>query len=134
MNIVILIGNLTKDNELKMVNTNMSVLKNTMAVQRPFKNKDGQYDADFINITAFGQTAEYLHKYSNKGTKVAVHGRWQHSSYETNDGKRYIDEVIVEKAMVLNYQQKEVETKEVKTDDFFASTKKFNLHDDDLPF
>lgn len=133
MNIVILIGNLTKDNEVKMINEGMPVLKNAIAVQRQFKNKNGEYDADFINFTAFGQTAEYLGKYSNKGTKIAVHGRWQRSSYETNDGRRYIDEMIVEKAMVLSFEPKQ-EQKEVKTDDFFASSKMLDVKEDDLPF
>lgn len=135
MNVVILIGNLTKDNEVKMINEGMAVLKNTIAVQRQFKNKNGEYDADFINFTAFGQTAEYLGKYSNKGTKIAVCGRWQHSSYETNDGKRYVDEVIIEKAMVLSFQEKKEEaTTTPTTDDFFASSKNFNIKEDDLPF
>jgi single-strand DNA-binding protein len=134
MNIVILVGNLTKDNELKMINANTSVLKNTVAVQRAFKNANGGYDADFINITAFGTTAEYLSKYSQKGTKIALHGRWQHSSYETQDGKRYVDEVIVEKAEIVVYPQKEEEPKQVETDDFFTSKKQFNVNYDDLPF
>ena len=131
MNVVILIGNLTKDNELKMISAETSVLKNTIAVQRPFK-KNGEYETDFINVTAFGQTAEYLNKYSQKGTKVALHGRWQHSSYETKEGKRYVDEVIIEKAYVMNYPEKKEET--TTTDDFFVSSKKFDINSDDLPF
>lgn len=132
MNVVILIGNLTKDNELKMINAETSVLKNTIAVQRQFKNSKGEYDADFINVTAFGQTAKYLNEYSHKGTKVALHGRLQVSSYETQEGKRYVTEVIIEKANVLNYPEKKEET--TTTDDFFVSSKKFDINSDDLPF
>ena len=102
---VILIGNLTKDNELKQAGQT-NILKNCLAVKREFK-KD---ETDFINIVAWGKTAELISKYTQKGSKLLVEGRIQVSSYEAQDGtKRYSTDVIVEKIEFVggNKQNKE---------------------------
>ena len=90
MNRVILVGNLTKDNELKQAGQTQ-VLKNTLAVKREFK-KD---ETDFINITAFSKTAELIAKYTQKGSKLLVEGSLQIGSYEKDGIKRQTTDVIV---------------------------------------
>ena len=101
----ILTGNLTKDNELKQAGQTQ-VLKNTLAVKREFK-KD---ETDFINIVAWGKTAELIAKYTQKGSKLLVIGRIQTGSYDAQDGsKRYTTDIIVENIEFIggNKQNKE---------------------------
>ena len=90
MNRVYIIGNLTRDNELKQAGQTQ-VLKNTLAVKREFK-KD---ETDFINITAFSKTAELIAKYTQKGSKLLVEGSLQIGSYEKDGIKRQTADVIV---------------------------------------
>ena len=74
INNVVLTGRLTKDVELKYYNGEKSVAYFTIAVNRNYKNANGEYDADFINCKAYRNTAEYLAKYCNKGDLIGVVG------------------------------------------------------------
>ena len=88
-------GRFTRDNEFKELG-GTSVFRNNIAVQRNFKNKDGERESDFINVVAFGKTAELLNQYFGKGQQVAVEGRIQTGSYDKEDGTRvYTTDVIV---------------------------------------
>lgn len=96
MNSCVMVGRLTKDIDFKVNGENMTA-KFTIAVNRDFKNKNGQYDADFINCTAFGKRAETISKYFTKGQQVCVKGPWRTGSYNAQDGtKRYTNELLVE--------------------------------------
>lgn len=94
INSVSLVGRLVNDIELTS-NTSVSVVKPRIAVQREFKNKQGEYESDFINLLAFKGTAEYIAKYLTKGSLVSVTGRLQTGSYEKNGQKVYTHEVVV---------------------------------------
>lgn len=95
MNAVQLLGRFTRDNEFKEIG-GTSVFRNNIAVQRNFKNKDGERESDFINVVAFGKTAELLNQYFGKGQQVGVEGRIQTGSYDKEDGTRvYTTDVIV---------------------------------------
>lgn len=108
MNKVILSGNLCKDIELRYTTSNKAVLQNSIAVRNNYKNADGNYDSEFINIVVWGNTAEFLSKYATKGSKVLVEGRLTNRSYEKQGGtKAYITEVIVENMELLDYKKKE---------------------------
>lgn len=88
MNTVNLIGRLTHDVELKASQNGKSIARTSIAVQRDYKNADGKYDADFINIVAFSNTADFLAKYFSKGSKVAIVGKIQTGSYTNKDGNK----------------------------------------------
>lgn len=91
MNIVMLMGRLTKDPEVRNSN-DLSIARYTLAVDRRQKG-----EADFIACVAFGKGAEFAEKYLHKGTKIAVTGRIQTGSYTNKDGaKIYTTEVIVD--------------------------------------
>lgn len=94
MNIVILIGRLTKDPELQYTpNTQTAVCKFTLAVDRKGKDEG----ADFIRITAFGKRAESISRYMKKGRQIAVQGKIQTGSYKDRDGKTvYTTDVILD--------------------------------------
>lgn len=94
MNKAILIGRLTKKPELKSTASGVSVATFTVAVNRRFKNADGNYDADFINCVAWRQQAEFLCKFFDKGSQIGIVGSIQTRSYDGADGKKvYVTEV-----------------------------------------
>lgn len=94
MNKVMLIGNLTKNPELRTTTTGLSVCTFTVAVQRA-RSKDGEKAADYISCVAWRKTAEAVSKYLTKGKKVGVVGQLQTRTYEDKDGKKvYVTEVV----------------------------------------
>lgn len=99
MNKALLVGRLTKDVELR-GSGDKAFAKFTVAVNRPFKNKEtGEYDADFINCTAFGKTAEFVSEWFNKGDPLGVTGSIRTGSYENKNGDTvYTTEVMVDTA------------------------------------
>ncbi len=97
MNSINLIGNLTKDFDLKYSQGGTAFVNGSVAVQRRFKNQKGEYETDFINLKAFGKTAENLANYFSKGSKIGISGSLQTGSYENKEGQRvYTNDVVVE--------------------------------------
>lgn len=97
MNQVILIGRLTKDPEVKATQNGKEVCSFTLAVDRKFKDANGERGADFISCVAWEQRAKLLGQYFQKGSKVGIIGNLQARSYDDKDGKKvYVTEVIVE--------------------------------------
>lgn len=97
MNRVDLMGRLTRDPEIRYTTTNnTAVAQFSLAVNRRFA-KEGEKQADFINIVAWGKTAEFVGKYFVKGQQVAVSGRITTRDYDDKDGKKvYVTEVTAE--------------------------------------
>ncbi len=103
MNKVVLIGNLTRDPELQTTNSGVSVCRFSLAVTRRFANADGGREADFLNIVVWRNQAENCHKYLKKGSKCAVIGRIQTSSYDAPDGsKRYTTDIVADEVEFIN--------------------------------
>ena len=99
MNKVILSGRLTKDPEVRYSQGDKStaVARYTLAVQRTFKNSNGEQDADFISCVAFGKQGEFAEKYLKQGTKIIISGRIQTGRYTNKDGaKVYTTDVVIE--------------------------------------
>ena len=94
MNRVNIIGNLTKDPELRTTTSGTSVCTFTVAVQRVRSTQDGEKQADYINCVAWRKTAENVSKYLSKGKKVGVTGSIQTRSYEKDGHKVFITEVV----------------------------------------
>ncbi len=108
MNKVILIGNLTKDPELATTNSGVAVCRFSIAVQRRFQNSEGEREADFFNIVVWRAAGENCAKFLKKGSKCAVIGRLQNSSYEAQDGtKRYTTEVVADEVEFLSSRSAE---------------------------
>lgn len=98
MNVVILMGRLTRDPEIRYSGgeNRMAIARYSLAVDRRFK-RDGQPTADFFNCVCFGRSAEFAERYLRQGTKVVVQGRLQNDNYQGQDGKMvYRNEVVVE--------------------------------------
>lgn len=98
MNKAILMGRLTRDVEMRQTPNGVSVARFSIAVNRRFKS-EGQPDADFINCVAWRQTGEFIAKYFQKGSMIAVVGSIQTRSWDGQDGKKqYATEVVVDEA------------------------------------
>ena len=140
MNKFIGVGNLTKDGELRSTESGKIIYSNSLAMRNDFKNKDGEYDTEFINFSAWGTTAEYLKKYAKKGNKVLIEGRISTRSYDKQDGsKAYITEVNAEKVELLTYKKEETTSQNelevpqnYKTQ--YQENEEISLSDADLPF
>ena len=95
MNNCVLVGNLTKDVELRQVNENTSCAMFTLAVQRDFKNPDGSTTTDFISCVAWNGQAVFLSRYCKKGDKIGIVGRIQARNYQDQNGQtHFITEII----------------------------------------
>ena len=88
------IGNLTKDVELGKAGE-VSLARFTLAVNRPYKNREGSYDADFIQLKAWREAGETIAKHVKKGDKLRVEGRVETSTYEKDGEKQYNTDFIV---------------------------------------
>lgn len=113
LNRVVLIGRLCQDIELKYTSSGTAVGNFTLAVDRSFKKQDGTRDTDFLRIVVWDKAAEACSKYIGKGSLVAIEGRIQSRSYETQDGqKRTAVEVVAENVRYLDKYEKKEETAE----------------------
>ncbi|NLZ69850.1 MAG: single-stranded DNA-binding protein [Clostridiaceae bacterium] len=97
MNKVILMGRLTRDPELRQTQSGVPVCSFTLAVDRRFKNQQGEYPTDFIPIVAWRQQAEFAGRWFQQGMRVAVVGSMQVRTWDDSDGnRRYVTEVIAD--------------------------------------
>ena len=111
MNQVILIGNLAADPEYRTTQSGTACCTFRLAVQRKFKNAEGQREADFITCVAWRQCAELCAKYLVKGRKAGITGSLQTRTYQAQDGsKRYATEVIVDQVEFLTARNEAAET------------------------
>nr|DAT25500.1 MAG TPA: Single strand binding protein [Caudoviricetes sp.] len=97
MNNVNLIGRLTKPVDLRYTQSGVAYGMFTIAVNRRFKNQNGEREADFINCVIWKKSAENLANFTNKGSLIGVNGAIQTRNYDNQQGQRvYVTEVLVE--------------------------------------
>ena len=103
INNVTLIGRLTKDVELRQTSNNNQIVSFYLAVNRPFKDQNGQQQTDFISCKAFNKTAENIARYCGRGSSIAVLGSIQTSNYKKQDGTTaYRTDVMVNQVAFLD--------------------------------
>ena len=154
INNVVLVGRMTRDAELRYTPSNVAVATFTLAVNRPFKNQNGEREADFINVVMWRQQAENLANWAKKGALVGIEGRIQTRSYDNQQGQRvYVTEVLAENFSLLEsrsvregqgqgggYSAPSNQAPTQSTPDFsrngnpFGQTNPMDISDDDLPF
>ena len=142
MNSICLVGRLTKDVELRYTPSNVAVATFTLAVNRTFKNENGEREADFINCVMWRQQAENLANWAKKGALIGVTGRIQTRSYDNQQGQRvYVTEVVAEQFQLLESRnsqgqsQNQTRPAQQQVPDFSRqTTNPLDISDDDLPF
>ena len=138
MNKVQLVGRLTRDPEIRYSQGEnaTATARFSVAVNRRFKNAEGNYDADFINCVAFGKTAEFLEKYFKKGMAIGLTGHIQTGSYTNMDGQKvYTTDVIVEETEFVESKNASGNTtKDTATYSVPTSSVVVEDDDDSFPF
>ena len=142
INNVTLVGRMTRDAELRYTPQNQAVATFTLAVNRNFKNTNGDREADFINCVIWRQQAENLANWAKKGALIGITGRIQTRRYENQQGQRvYVTEVVAESFQLLEspkdresgYQQK-IDNQADFSRNNNLSGNPMDISDDDLPF
>ena len=120
MNKIILIGRMSKDIEIRYTQNQKEVGSFDLAVNRNYKNANGEYDTDFFKCIAWGNLAKTIQIYTSKGSQIAIEGRVENRTYQANDGtNRYVTEVVVEGMQLLDSKKNSATTDEVVgVDDF----------------
>lgn len=161
INRAVLTGRLTKDPELRSTQSGLSVVSFNLAVDRPYKDNNGNYGADFISCVIWRKAAENFCNFTSKGSLVGIDGRIQTRNYQDNDGKTvYVTEVLVESFTLLESKKDRLSnsnggngnnnaygnnnngtnytnnssTQSQAPDPFAGSGNTIDITDDDLPF
>lgn len=146
MNNVALIGNLTRDPEMRYINGNMAIATFSIAINRPKKKDGSDGGADFPRITVFGTQAENCERFLHKGSKVGIVGKIQTGSYEKDGQRFYTTDIVADRVEFLgrapepsnDMNSNTVDPKQAQTTT--ATVKpQFNnpweeVNDDDIPF
>ncbi|MER0122404.1 single-stranded DNA-binding protein [Streptococcus sp. ZJ100] len=139
INNVVLVGRMTRDAELSYTQSNQAVATFTLAVNRNFKNQNGEREADFVNCVIWRQQAENLANWVKKGNLVGITGRIQTRNYENQQGQRvYVTEVIADSFQLLESKSKENKTANQASmeqhEPYFRPASPVDISEDDLPF
>lgn len=148
LNRTILVGRLTRDPDLRYTPSGVAVVNFTVAANRPFKNQQGEQEADFIGCVAWRKQAENLSNYMKKGQMIGVDGRLQSRSYEGKDGKMvYVTEVLAESIQFLEpkrnggqqanqntYGQQQYQQQPPQNNPIPQEGQEINIDDENLPF
>lgn len=150
INNVVLVGRLTRDPELKYTGNNIAVASFSLAVNRNFKDANGERETDFINCVIWRQQAENLANWAKKGALIGITGRIQTRSYENQQGQRvYVTEVVAENFQMLesraareggnanggyNQQPQQQAPNNSRGGAPFGNSNPMDIQDSDLPF
>lgn len=141
LNCINIHGRMARDPEINFYNGDKAVCKFSVAVNRAFKDKDGNYVADFFNCVSFGKQAEMIDKYFHKGDGISVRGEMQNNKYADKDGNNRDGWQIRTEAVDWDFKgkgkEKDSSTSAPKQptgeDEGFYPVDE-NLQDEDLPF
>lgn len=139
MNKHMVTGNLTRDPEFKITTSGKSRCTFTVASQRPFKNSEGRYDADFINCVAWGKTAEFINGYFKRGQSIEIEGWVKVEKFVDNAGNTKWSTVTVVTHAMFNGRKSELDERPVKSSDSFSmldygDIPSMESDEEDLPF
>ncbi|MBN2300013.1 MAG: single-stranded DNA-binding protein [Acholeplasmataceae bacterium] len=139
INRVVLVGRITKDPEKKETQSNIAVVSFTLAVNRQFTDQSGERQADFIQCVVWRKQAENLARYVKKGALLGIEGRIQTRNYESDNGTRYVTEVVCDSVQFLESKGDtgdtpyEKDTDTADNDEFYETSKQLAA-EEDLPF
>lgn len=139
LNRVELIGNLTKDPEVRQFQNGNEMASFSVATNRTYKTEDGEKKdiPEYHNLVVFGKLVDIVSKYLRKGSKVWIEGRLQTRSWETKDGdKRYTTEIVMQELIMLSSkrEQSPVSENEMHEENDERPLDKQEAELDDLPF
>jgi single-strand DNA-binding protein len=139
-NRAILMGNLTRDPELRYIPNGSAVVNLRLAVNRSYKNQNGELkeEVTYVNVVVWGKQAENCSEYLAKGSSVFIEGRLQSRQWETEDGqKRSVLEVVADRVQFLDRKKQGGDTEgdhKAQTQAQDQSMAPDHLTDEDVPF
>ena len=138
MNSVALIGRIVRDIELKYLPNGKGMCKFTVAVQENYKNKDGKYGVNFINVVAWGRTAEFIAEHcGDKGLRIAVEGSLKQNTWKDKEGQSrsdiHVNAAKVEPIDWAGSRQQSGNSQNDYSEEKY-STDSSDYMDDDVPF
>lgn len=140
------VGRMTADADLRYTAQGKAVANFRIAINRPFKNQQGENEADFINAVTWGKQAENLAQYMSKGSRIGIVGRLQTRTYENKNGQTvYVTEVFTSEIQFLeSKQQQDRPSTQPATNPQYQNAQnqspfkqegqQVNITDEDLPF
>lgn len=145
INRAVIVGRLTKDPDVRVTSSGLSMATFTVACDRPKKKDDQESQADFIRCIAWRQSAEFMERYAKRGMIVGVDGRIQTGSYEKNGATVYTTDVVCDNVRILPEKKQTSEARPVATESHslkeYADEVSRNfgtsdgyITDEDLPF
>lgn len=148
MNVVALIGNLTRDPEVRYTNDHMAIASFSIAINRPPKKDGTEGGADFPRVTVFGKQAENCERFLHRGSKVGIVGKIQTGSYEKDGQRVYTTDIVADRVEFLGRPQEANAAQDQNVIDFQnkqaanhtpapaaqASNAWKAINDDDIPF
>lgn len=127
------VGRLTKDPNF--IENQVAVANFTVAVNRTFKNKNGEQEADFINVVTFRKQAENVNNYLSKGSLVGIDGRIQTRNYENKEGQRvFVTEVVADSVQFLEPKSQQSKPQQAQAKDNPFANGGADISEDSLPF
>ncbi|HEM6116465.1 single-stranded DNA-binding protein [Streptococcus pluranimalium] len=129
-NKTILIGRLVATPEIVKTPNDKSVARVTVAVNRRFKSKDGEREADFVNVVFWGRLAETLASYGTKGSLISLDGELRTRSYEKDGQKHYMTEVLGQSFQLLESRAQRA----MRENNVAADLADLVLEEEELPF
>ncbi|MDR2867753.1 MAG: single-stranded DNA-binding protein [Acholeplasmatales bacterium] len=133
INKVILVGRITRDPEVKVTTNGINYVLFTLAINRRFKSNSGEREADFINCTAWSQSADFMGKYIKKGALLGVDGALQSRRVDDNGQPRTIIDVRVENVTIIDNNQGPKPEAKSESEKIYEEAQK-NVGNDDLGF
>ena len=128
MNKVFLTGRVTREWEIRATSNGTTIARNSIAVDSGYGDNKR---TDFINLTAFGKTAETLEKYGFKGQKMLIEGRIQTGSYEKDGVKHSTTDIIHDKSKILSFKEKNASAEKTGSQEAISG---FEALTEDVPF
>lgn len=108
LNLSIIMGRIVNDLEIRQTPNGVACLQFTVAVDRDFKNANGEYDTDFISCVAWKEKAEFINRYFGKGKMIALEGQLRSRTYDDKNGtKHYVTELFVGSASFTGEKSQE---------------------------
>ena len=142
LNMLQLIGNVVKDPVSKVISENCAIVEMSIAVKRDFKNKNGEYDTDFINVELFNGAATFASNYCKKGDLVYVAGGVRQDKYTDKEGKtKWSNHYVMRTIQKLSKSDKSATQEQSNSNPQVDSKPKTvplhdmeDIADEDLPF
>ena len=135
MNNICIIGTITRDLELKETSNQIKYIRFGIAVNRPTKNDNGEYEADFFNVVAWRKTAEFISNYFGKGKRIGITGRLQTGKYTDKDGvERTSTEIVANEVYLIEKKEQKQEEKSQSEEIYAAFGDSVEIDDSDLAF